>query len=253
MRRPRTASMRSPGAVTVELLIVGCLLRAYDVVREHADLRQGPAIAHGRALLSAERRVGLDLEAGASRWTAAHHLLELASSSYYQYAHVTVTMTLLLWTWLHRPSLYRWARTSLVLVNLAGLTVFFLLPVAPPRLLPGAGVVDGAVTVGRAAVIAHVHADQYGAMPSLHVAWAVWVAVVGWQVLPARWRSPVALYPVLTAAVVVMTGNHYLLDIPAGAVVAALALQHRLAGDLAVRRRSRRVPRRGVTPATISA
>ena len=247
-------SMRSSRAVVLELLIVGCLLRAYDVVREHADLRQGPAIAHGRTLLAAEHRVGLDLEGAGSRWTASHHLVELAASSYYQYAHVTVTMALLLWTWLHRPAAYRWARTSLVLVNLAGLTVFFLLPVAPPRLLPGAGIVDGAVTVGRAAVIAHVHADQYGAMPSLHVAWAVWVAVVGWQVLPSRLRGVVALYPVVTAAVVVMTGNHYLLDIPAGAVVAALALQHRVVWNLLVRRRSSPVPasRRG-TPATISA
>ncbi len=222
--RPLLGS-RSVRVVVRELLIVGCLLRLYDVVREHAELRQGPAVQHGRALLSAERSAGVDLERVLSRWTARHHVVELVASSFYQYAHVTVTMTVLLWVWLRHPTVYGWARTSLVLINVAGLTVFFLYPVAPPRLLPGSGVVDGAVTVGRASVIAHVHADQYGAMPSLHLAWAVWVAIVLWRALGPRWRLAVA-YPLVTSVVVVLTGNHYLLDIPAGAAVAALALGH---------------------------
>lgn len=226
---PSTArSLRTPRAVLFELAIIGCLLRVYDLVREHADVRQQPAFAHGRDLLTIERWAGLDLERPLSRWTAAHRSLELVASHWYQLAHVTVTMGVLLWVWLRRPALYRWARTSLVLINLAGLAVFFLFPVAPPRLLPGSGVVDGAVSVGLDGVLGPVRADAYGALPSLHVGWAVWVAVVClWALRDVRWRSVVVLYPVTTAVVVVLTGNHYLLDVPAGAAVAAAALSHR--------------------------
>lgn len=225
------AVSRRPGAVAAELLVVGCLLWVYDQVRQRAELRTGAAVAHGRGLLAAERRVGLDLERALSGWAAGHRGLETAASVYYQYAHVSVTMALLLWTWWRRPQLYRWARTSLVLVNLTGLAVFFAYPVAPPRLVPGIGVVDGAVVAGLR-VLGAAHADQYGALPSLHVAWAVWVAVVLVRCWPRRAVAVLApAYPLLTAVVVLLTGNHYLLDLPAGAAAAGLALGHRrLAG-----------------------
>lgn len=216
---------RRPLAIAGELLVVGCLLWVYDQVRQRAELRTAAAVAHGRALLGLERRGGLDLERLLSGWTAAHRTVETVAVGYYQYAHVTVTMAVLVWLWWRRPLLYRWARTALVLVNLAGLAVFLLYPVAPPRLVPGVGVVDGAVAAGLR-VLGAAHADQYGAMPSLHVAWAVWVALVLRRALPARAAGPALAYPLVTAVVVVLTGNHYLLDLPAGAAVAGLALAH---------------------------
>jgi hypothetical protein len=66
-----------------------------------------------------------------------------------------------------------------------------------------------------------VGADQLSAMPSVHVAWAVLVA---WAVIssgPSRWRWLIVAHPVLTAAVVVGTGNHFWADgIVAFAIVA---------------------------------
>jgi hypothetical protein len=62
-------------------------------------------------------------------------------------------------------------------------------------------------------------------MPSLHTGWAVWVAVVG-CVLVRRWwaRLLISLYPLVTVAVIVTTGNHYVLDAVAGAAVAGIAI-----------------------------
>jgi hypothetical protein len=61
-------------------------------------------------------------------------------------------------------------------------------------------------------------------MPSLHVAWALWA---GWLIARhARHRvvrAAGAAYPILTALVVMSTGNHYLLDVLAGAAVLGLA------------------------------
>ena len=61
-------------------------------------------------------------------------------------------------------------------------------------------------------------------MPSLHVAWAVWVAlavVVAWP--RARMSALAWLYPVVSTLVVLGTGNHFLMDAVAGAALVAAA------------------------------
>ena len=75
-------------------------------------------------------------------------------------------------------------------------------------------------------------------MPSLHTAWAVWVALTVMAMTP-RWRWWVLgwLHVALTVFFVVVTGNHYVIDVVAGAVTVAVAW-------LAVSRlRSQRLPR----------
>ena len=60
-------------------------------------------------------------------------------------------------------------------------------------------------------------------MPSLHVAWAAWCALALYPVV-RHWalRVLVVAYPLITTLVVVATGNHFLLDAVAGAVLACL-------------------------------
>jgi hypothetical protein len=63
-------------------------------------------------------------------------------------------------------------------------------------------------------------ANQYAAMPSLHVAWAAWCAAT----VCALVRRPVVRlaaisYPIITALVVLGTANHYLLDALAGTLL----------------------------------
>jgi hypothetical protein len=84
-------------------------------------------------------------------------------------------------------------------------------------------------------------ANQFAAMPSLHVGWAALVAVVLVRGLHGRLRWLWLLYPVLTLLVVVVTANHYWLD----AAVALLLLAADLAllaqhPPRAIRRASRR-------------
>jgi hypothetical protein len=68
------------------------------------------------------------------------------------------------------------------------------------------------------------HADELAAMPSLHMAWAGWCAMVVWAMTARRWLRGLALLHVAaTAAVVISTGNHFVLDLLGGAVVLAVA------------------------------
>jgi hypothetical protein len=115
-----------------------------------------------------------------------------------------------------------------------------LVPVAPPRLLPvtgpqGTGLVDTAVRYGQSVYswAGGFNADQYSAMPSVHVGWALIVAIAVITASRSRWRWLAAGYPALTLLVVVVTANHFWLDgIIAGLLAVLVILMQHLAGRL---------------------
>jgi membrane-associated phospholipid phosphatase len=222
-RRP--VRVRRP-ALLGELIVVLVLVKVYDQVRALEAARAGTALHNAHGVLAVERWLHLDVELSANHWMAGHHTLSLVMSWWYQLAHLTVTLAVLGWCYLRRPDAYRSARNALVLTNVAGLAVFFVLPVMPPRLLPGGGYVDSVAAAGfGSSHTGPVPADQYAAMPSLHLAWAVWTASVAMLLLSRyRLRVLLVLYPAVTAVAVVVTGNHYVLDVLAGVLVAVLAL-----------------------------
>jgi hypothetical protein len=223
---PVLTEVRRP-ALLGELIIILVLVKVYDRVRALEAARRGPALRNAHAVVDIERWLHIDVERAATHWLAGQHTLSLIASWWYQLAHITVTLTVLGWCYLRRPDAYRQARNALALTNVVWLVVFVVLPVMPPRLLPGGGYVDAvaAAGFGAAHTAGPVPADQYAAMPSLHLAWATWTAAVAVTLLAGRrWRVACFAYPTLTAVVVVVTGNHYVLDVVAGVAVAVLAL-----------------------------
>ncbi len=218
-----------------ELAVVVGLLVVYDLVSGLAKVRADAAIAHGRDLLALSP---FGLERAADHWLAGITWLQDPASYYYDLAHIDVTMAVLVGCFLWRAGAYRRARTALVGINLVGLAVFLLYPAAPPRLLPGAGFVDivgnsgtfGSWEGGTGKVAER--ANEFASMPSLHLAWAVWVALTVFSMTERRlWRALACGHVLLTSVVVVITGNHYVIDLAAGAAtaVAAWALVPKLA------------------------
>ena len=59
--------------------------------------------------------------------------------------------------------------------------------------------------------------NQLAAFPSMHAGWALWVALAVSHVVRRRWIAALAwTHAILTAIVVVGTGNHWVLDVVAG-------------------------------------
>ncbi|HET6209721.1 MAG TPA: hypothetical protein VFD94_05040, partial [Jatrophihabitans sp.] len=86
--RPARPRVRRP-LLAGELIVILLLLRAYDLIRGHAQLRQAAALQHGWQLLDAERWLHLDPELDVNRWTTAHAALALAASYWYQFFHIS--------------------------------------------------------------------------------------------------------------------------------------------------------------------
>ncbi|MDG3010298.1 inositol phosphorylceramide synthase [Rhodococcus sp. D2-41] len=209
-----------------EVLVVVALAWGYDLIEGLAPARRATALAHGQDLLVLEQWLRVDVEADLnSALLRAGSVVELAADYYYAMLHFAVTFAVLGWLYLRRPAGYRRWRNILVVVNAVALVVFWLYPVAPPRLL--SGFVDTVVadhTLGSWGSPAASSANVYAAMPSLHVAWALWCAAAIAATARHGWvRSVVWIYPLLTGVVVIATANHYLLDTLAAVVVVAVS------------------------------
>jgi hypothetical protein len=210
-----------------EALVVVWLAWVYDAINNLAPLRVGAALSHGSDILSLESSLGIAPERSLDHWLAAHHGLGLALSDYYDNAHFIVTLGVLGLLWWRGADIYRPMRNALVAINLLAFVVFWLYPVAPPRMLGGfTDVVASTHAIGswHTGALAS-QANQLAAMPSLHIAWALWCTIGVWLLTKRPLvRALAVVYPFVTGFAVLATGNHYLLDIAGGALLVAAAL-----------------------------
>lgn len=232
-----------------ELALLAGLYAVYLAARAAIGVQVGPALDRGTDLLRLEGLVHLDVERGLNTLTMGVPGLGLAACYLYATLHYLVTPVVLGWVaWRHRDG-YGTARTALVVMTLVGLVGYALLPTAPPRLLD-AGFVDsmahfaGSGWWGDAASAPKGFeglSNQYAALPSLHVGWAVWCALCVQRHAARRWVRRVAwAYPATMAFVVMGTANHYLLDVAGGVVCAAVGwvVASRWAGRTVARKRA---------------
>jgi hypothetical protein len=137
-----------------------------------------------------------------------------------------VTTTFLIWLYIARNYAFYFVRNMFMVAMTLALAGYLIYPTAPPRFLPEWGFTDSVASfVGESAEnSANVLYNPFAAVPSMHVAFALMIAVpaimlVRSRVLKALW----ALYPLVVTFVVVVTANHFWMDAALGALVAAVS------------------------------
>jgi len=211
-----------------EILLVAILYGGYELARGMGDMSVRAALGNGREILHVERVWHLNPERVLNE--AIEHVTWLAVGAAYFYSvmHYVVTPTVLIWMYRKHRAHYGPTRTALVLSTTLGLVGYLLLPTAPPRMLSHSGLQDTLADTqsygwwggeGSAPRGLGVLTNQFAAMPSLHVGWAIWCGALIAMYARRRWVRALGVgYPVATTIVVMATGNHYLLDAIAGAV-----------------------------------
>ncbi|AGS69780.1 phosphatase PAP2 family protein [Streptomyces collinus] len=213
------------------LLVYGC----YTAGRLLARGDVSSAVDHGLAILRFEQALHLDAEHPLNRLFTREPWLGVPADFWYASLHYVVTPAVLVWLFRVRAEHYRAARTWLMTSTFFGLIGFTLLPTCPPRLLSaGHGFVDTMAHYssygwwgGEASAPRGMGGmtNQYAAMPSLHVGWALWCGIMLWRFGGTRLTKVGAVaYPLLTALVVMGTANHYFLDAVAGVAVMGVGL-----------------------------
>jgi hypothetical protein len=227
--RPRLARVATVARETG--LLLG-LFALWQFAGGLAARSPGPALARAQWIWHAERVLRLPSEAAVQRAFLPHPLLIQLCNLYYASLHFVVLVGCLGWLFIRHRGHYPRVRTTVVVYTGCCLLIQFI-GVAPPRLLPGDGLVDTALRYGQSvySAAAGISPDQLSAMPSVHVGWALLVALTVIGVLRSRWRWLALAYPALTTLVVVVTANHFWLD----GAVAVLLLAAVLSGQRALR------------------
>jgi hypothetical protein len=215
---------------------IAALYSAWQLVGTLSVMGSDGAYARGRWLVRVEQSVHLPRESTVQDWILPHPLLAQLCNLYYAGLHFAALFAMLLWVFVRHRDQYGKARSSVIFLTAACLALQ-LVPVAPPRLVPQAGVVDVAARYGQSVYTAGgAGVDQLSAMPSVHVGWALLIAVIVIRAGTSHWRWAIVAYPTLTTFVVVATGNHFWLD---GLVAAVLLVLGELTLSAARRVRDR--------------
>jgi PAP2 superfamily len=213
------------GRFAREAALVVALFALWQLAGSFAVMGPGGALGRARWLWQAERAMHMPSEAWLQHLILPHPLIVQAFDIYYDILHFPVLIACLVWLFVwHRES---YGRLRITLVAFTGLClVIQLIPVAPPRMLTGIGMVDTAALYGQSVYssVGGFNADQLSAMPSVHVGWAILVAIAVITRTASRWRWLALLYPVMTTLAVVVTANHFWLDGVAAAIVLAVVL-----------------------------
>jgi membrane-associated phospholipid phosphatase len=181
------------------------------------------AIRHGHDVLRVERSLGLDWERASQAATVRHDWLRHLFDTFYASAYWPMIIDALAVLWHRDRQRYVILRDAMAISGAVGLLAFALYPVAPPRMLDG--YVDTVSASARQHFIAHPSAfvNPYAALPSFHAGWIALAALV-LALSAQRWsvRATVLIPAPLMATTVVVTANHYVLDVVAGVGLSVL-------------------------------
>jgi PAP2 superfamily len=239
-------------------LVLGCGRR---FIRDFAPLalgifayEWGRTLAHRvhpdafyRPQLDADRVIGLGRTPTArlQGWLFDGHLRWHDQALIFLHSlHFAVPLAVLFAVWLTYRPLFVQATAALLATSFVAAFVFLVFPAAPPWLAVRAGLLHGVVRIraldeaqGAHGTLQHLFDDNpVAAVPSLHAAYALLVVLIVRRMWPRL--TPIAvIYALAMHFAVVYLGEHYVIDLVAGDVLALAVWWAVARSRFAVRRR----------------
>jgi membrane-associated phospholipid phosphatase len=223
--------------VLSQAVLVGSAVFVYFGVRGLTEGSREVAEQHGQHIVDLERALGIYVEEVVNGPFADRGTLQTLANWIYIWGHWPVIIGTMLWLAFRHGHVLLRLRDAMVVSGALGMVIMATYPVAPPR-LTGLGLVDTVTETSTAYRVLQPpgFTNQYAAMPSLHAGWDL---LVGISIITATSSVALRLFgylmPALMAVAVVVTANHYVLDVVVGVVLvligywAALLLERRRA------------------------
>lgn len=152
-------------------------------------------------------------------------------------SHFMVAFALLAYLWARDRRQFTAFRNRFLTLTALGLLTYVLVPAAPPWMASRAGLIGrvqrvglrgmetfGLDTGGALVNYGARFGNAVAALPSLHAGWSALVAMFAARLLP-RWTWPLlAVYPLLMGVSLVISGEHYVIDVLLGYLYAAAVM-----------------------------
>jgi hypothetical protein len=199
----------------------------YETVRGVSESNAATAFANARSIVEVEQSMGLFFEQGLQAWAMGQRALIDVANFMYVNSHFVMTTGALVWLYLRHNERFYFVRNMFMVAMGLALVGYTLMPTAPPRFFPELGFVDTIayyVDVQHDSGLVALFFNPYAAVPSMHVAFSLMIGVSAMLVVRRAWAKALWIaYPMLVSFVVVVTGNHWVLDAVAGALVAGVS------------------------------
>ncbi|GIJ69626.1 phosphatase PAP2 family protein [Virgisporangium ochraceum] len=201
-----------------QIAVVAAAVAVYFLVRGATHSDPATAVRNAHRVIGWERWLGIYHEPALQRDLASSEAVRTVLNWVYIWGHWPVIVAAFLILARRNPAVYYRLRNAMMLSGAVGFAFFALFPVAPPR-LADLGMADTVTLTSHAYRVLQpaVFTNQFAAMPSLHAGWNL---LIGLAILAAA-RRPLmkavgVILPMAMIATVVLTANHYLLDVVVG-------------------------------------
>jgi hypothetical protein len=212
-----------------ELVLVALAFLLYFVVRANVIDRPDLALANAGRIFDVEKTLALFHEPWLQGQALESRLITRLFNFDYFWLDFPLIACLGLLMYFTRRRHYTFTRDAILFSGACALVCYALFPVAPPRLVPTTGVIDTLQAFNNLSYQAQstsFFVNPYAAMPSLHVGWALLLAIGVGRAYGANRLVLVLvlIHPLSQWTATVVTGNHYILDGCGGIVAASLGL-----------------------------
>lgn len=193
----------------IQVLVVWAGLALYTLGRYAAQPDASAAFRNTDRIMEFEAGIHSYFEAEFQQFLLRYDTVVSFTNWVYSFAFLAITGSILFWLWAVDTQNYRLLRNSLGISALLAVPTLALFPVAPPRLVADSGLIDSIAAFGRE----HAFANEYAAVPSLHVGWMALGGFVLGRSIGGRlgWLVALSLGPLMLLDVVA-TGNHFWID-----------------------------------------
>jgi hypothetical protein len=209
----------------LQIGLVIALAEAYRLLRRLIPTDWPQAVGNAHHVLRLEQVSHFAWEKGIQDTFLRFPELVRAMNWFYLSSHFIVTGAFFVWLYWRNREGFAIFRDGFLLATAIALVIHWRYPTAPPR-LADMGIKD-TINLYSGLNIGKPHHERFSnpvaAVPSLHAGWALAVGVG--VVLYARSVFPKAfgvLYPAAVTLTIIVTGNHYVFDAAAGALVMAV-------------------------------
>ena len=209
------------------MALILCVYGTYWLTRGSLPDRVVTAVQNAWDIVDLERYLGFFWEPHIQSWFLKSSFWVDAANAVYTYFYYPVLIIFAIWAYNRHRKQYSMARNVFLVSAGIGFICFALYPLAPPRMLLSFGFVDTMAQYGSldySESFFRTFSNPYAAMPSLHFGWILLVGISTFLIAKSIWLKVVGvLVPLCMLIATVATGNHFIIDPIAGAIVIGLA------------------------------
>jgi PAP2 superfamily protein len=205
-------------------LVIG-LAETYRLLRRLLPTDWTQAVGNAHHVLRLEQVSHIAWERGIQQWFLHFPVLVRGMNWFYLSSHFLVTGVFFVWLYWRDREGFSIFRDGFLLATAIALVIHWRYPTAPPR-LAHIGVKDTIDLYSGVNIGSPDHerfSNPVAAVPSLHAGWAIALGA-GLMLYGRNALTRVAgvIYPAAVLLTIVVTGNHFIFDAVAGALVMAV-------------------------------